>query len=67
MLLARLSLRLFAATTGELHQLALEEHTLTHVTSLHSIWGDDADVWNPMRFIDGNINNEVKVGMLGNL
>ena len=35
--------------------------------SLPSVWGEDADEWNPMRFIDGNIDNEIKLGMFGNL
>lgn len=31
------------------------------------MWGEDADEWNPMRFIDGHIDNEIKLGMFGNL
>ncbi|KAI0826390.1 cytochrome P450 [Irpex lacteus] len=34
---------------------------------IKSIWGEDADVFNPMRFLNGTINNEVKVGMYSNL
>jgi alkylphenol/PAH-inducible cytochrome P450 monooxygenase len=35
--------------------------------SIKSIWGEDADQFNPMRFIDGRVENAVKVGMYGNL
>lgn len=38
-----------------------------YVSSLPSVWGKDADEWNPMRFIDGHIDNEIKLGMFGNL
>ncbi|KAI0826239.1 cytochrome P450 [Irpex lacteus] len=34
---------------------------------IKEIWGEDADEFNPMRFIDGRIKHEYKVGMYGNL
>jgi len=34
---------------------------------LKSVWGEDADEFNPMRFIDGRVEHAVKVGMYGNL
>lgn len=34
---------------------------------LKSVWGEDADVFNPMRFLHGQIDTEVKVGMFANL
>ncbi|KAI0338646.1 cytochrome P450 [Trametopsis cervina] len=34
---------------------------------LKSIWGEDADQFNPMRFIEGRVENSVKVGVYGNL
>ncbi|KAI0088170.1 cytochrome P450 [Irpex rosettiformis] len=34
---------------------------------IKSIWGEDADVFNPMRFIDGRVEHAVKVGIFSNL
>ncbi|EKM52320.1 uncharacterized protein PHACADRAFT_260638 [Phanerochaete carnosa HHB-10118-sp] len=34
---------------------------------LPQLWGDDAHEWNPMRFIDGHPNTQVRLGMFGNL
>ena len=40
---------------------------MNDTSSIKSIWGEDADSFNPTRFLDGSIDNEVKVGMYGNL
>ena len=32
-----------------------------------AIWGEDADNFNPMRFIKGSIEHDAKVGMYSNL
>ncbi|KAI0089014.1 cytochrome P450, partial [Irpex rosettiformis] len=34
---------------------------------IKSIWGEDADVFNPMRFIDGQVEHAIKVGIFSNL
>ncbi|GJE93558.1 cytochrome P450 [Phanerochaete sordida] len=34
---------------------------------LPEIWGEDADLWNPMRFLDGNLDKQSKVGLYSNL
>ena len=35
--------------------------------SLTGVWGEDADVWNPMRFIERDFENQVKLGTYSNL
>ena len=37
------------------------------VHSIKQVWGDDADSFNPMRFIEDRVDPEYKVGMYGNL
>jgi len=32
-----------------------------------SVWGEDADIWNPLRFIEDKTEKPVKVGMYANL
>ncbi|KAF8511881.1 cytochrome P450 [Hysterangium stoloniferum] len=34
---------------------------------LKSVWGDDADVWRPERFIDGSVKQGINMGVLANL
>ncbi|GJE98388.1 cytochrome P450 [Phanerochaete sordida] len=34
---------------------------------LPEVWGQDAHVWNPMRFIEGKADPQIRVGMFGNL
>ena len=34
---------------------------------LPEYWGEDADVWNPMRFVDGRVDKETKLGLYANL
>ncbi|KIP05242.1 hypothetical protein PHLGIDRAFT_163819 [Phlebiopsis gigantea 11061_1 CR5-6] len=34
---------------------------------LPEIWGEDADQWNPLRFVEGNIEKESKMGLYANL
>lgn len=35
--------------------------------SLPTLWGDDAQEWNPERFLGKNAEKQVKVGMFANL
>ena len=35
--------------------------------SIKKIWGEDADIFNPLRFIEGKVEHEFKVGMYSNL
>ncbi|GJE88905.1 cytochrome P450 [Phanerochaete sordida] len=34
---------------------------------LPQVWGEDAHVWNPMRYIDGSPEAHIRIGMFGNL
>lgn len=34
---------------------------------LKSVWGDDANDWNPMRFIETGVDQSIRIGMFGNL
>ncbi|EKM51227.1 uncharacterized protein PHACADRAFT_213095 [Phanerochaete carnosa HHB-10118-sp] len=34
---------------------------------LPEVWGEDADVWNPMRFVDGTLERQSKLGLYANL
>ncbi len=34
---------------------------------LPDVWGNDANEWNPMRFVDASEEKQVKVGILANL
>ena len=34
---------------------------------LPEVWGVDADEWNPMRYVEGKIDPQVRLGMFGNL
>ncbi|KAI0826243.1 cytochrome P450 [Irpex lacteus] len=60
-------------TTGELIEdipIAKGQGFLISICAynrIKSIWGEDADEFNPQRFLDGKVENEVKVGMYGNL
>ena len=35
-------------------------------SSLPQVWGDDAQEWNPMRFIDSRPATQIRIGMFGN-
>ena len=34
---------------------------------LTDVWGEDANVWNPLRFVGDSSEKEVKIGMYSNL
>ena len=42
------------------------ELSLCHLRLTH-VWGEDAHVWNPSRFIERDTEKQTKVGMLANL
>ncbi|KIP03775.1 hypothetical protein PHLGIDRAFT_129943 [Phlebiopsis gigantea 11061_1 CR5-6] len=46
------------------------QHIMINVAAynrLPNVWGEDAQVWNPMRFIDNKVDTEIRLGMFGNL
>lgn len=35
--------------------------------SIPELWGEDADVWDPTRFLNGEDDKEVKIGVYANV
>ena len=35
--------------------------------SLQEVWGDDANVWNPSRFLSGDRDKQAGIGVFANL
>ena len=52
---------LSAHISGEFAPLASSDCSTMSLCSLPEIWGEDADQWNPLRFVEGNIEKEFEL------
>lgn len=41
--------------------------SLNPTNSLQEVWGDDANVWNPWRFLNGDREKQASIGVFANL
>ncbi|EKM51202.1 uncharacterized protein PHACADRAFT_165799 [Phanerochaete carnosa HHB-10118-sp] len=48
-------------------QILFSKRVLSMTGSLPEVWGKDADVWNPMRFVDGDLEKQSGIGLYANL
>lgn len=49
------------------HAVAALSGSLNAANSLREVWGDDADIWNPSRFLSGGGETQTSVGVFANL